>query len=105
MAAGESAGTRPGTPAGGPPPQKSRRRARRRIVHGVLLVALAAGVFGLLPRLGGVTRDAAELRHARPVFVAAAIVAQAASLGSYALLYQQVLASLGRGCRSRWRHG
>jgi hypothetical protein len=42
-------------------------RARRRIVHGVLLVALAADVFGLLPRLGGVTRDAAELRHAGPV--------------------------------------
>ena len=38
----------------------------RWVVHGVLFVALAAGVFGLLPRLGGLTRDAAGLRHARP---------------------------------------
>ncbi len=32
---------------------------------------------------------------ARPAFVAAAVVAQALSLGSYALLYRRVLASLG----------
>ncbi len=43
----------------------------RWIVHGVLFVALAAGVFGLLPRLGGLTRDAAGLRHPRPALVAA----------------------------------
>jgi uncharacterized protein (TIRG00374 family) len=67
----------------------------RRIVHGVIFVALAAGVFGLLPRLGGLAHDAATLRHARPGFVAAAIVAQAASLGSYAQLYRRVLASVG----------
>jgi cytochrome c biogenesis factor len=53
----------------------------RRVVHGVLFLALAAGVFGVLPRLGGLTRDAAGLRHARPTFVIAAVVAQAASLG------------------------
>jgi hypothetical protein len=57
----------------------------RRIVHVVMLVALMVGVFGLPPRLGGLTDDAAALRHARPAFVAAAIVAQAASLGSYTL--------------------
>jgi hypothetical protein len=56
----------------------------RRIVHVVMLVALMVGVFGLLPRLCGLT-DAAALRHARPAFAAAAIVAQAASLGSYTL--------------------
>jgi uncharacterized protein (TIRG00374 family) len=67
----------------------------RWIVHGVMFVALTAGVFVLLPRLGGLSRDAAGLRHARPAFVAAAIVAQAISLGSYALLYRRVLASLG----------
>ncbi len=67
----------------------------RWIVRGVLFVALAAGVFGLLPRLGGLSHDAAGLRHARPAFVAAAVVAQALSLGSYALLYRRVLASLG----------
>jgi uncharacterized membrane protein YbhN (UPF0104 family) len=49
----------------------------------------------LLPRLGGLTRDAAGLRHARPAFVAAAIAAQAVSLVCYALLYRRVLASLG----------
>lgn len=67
----------------------------RWIVRGVLFVALAAGVFGLLPRLGGLRQDATGLRHARPAFVAAAVVAQAVSLGCYALLYRRVLASLG----------
>ncbi len=70
--------------------QKGRRRATRRIINGVMFVALTAGVFGLLPRLGGLTHDAAALRHARPALVAAAIVAQAISLSSYALLYRQV---------------
>ena len=73
----------------------------RWIVRGVLLVALVAGVFGLLPRLGGLTHDAAGLRHARPAFVVAAVVAQALSLGCYALLYRQVLASLGARLRFR----
>jgi uncharacterized protein (TIRG00374 family) len=105
MSASESADTGPNAPAerASPqsvgqdsPQQKGRRRpALRWIVHGVMFVALAAGVFGLLPRLGGLTHDAAGLRHARPAFVAAAIVAQALSLGCYALLYRRVLASLG----------
>ncbi len=51
------------------------RPAARRIANAVLFVALR-GVFGLLPRLGGLTRDAG-LRHARPAFLAAAVVAQA----------------------------
>jgi uncharacterized membrane protein YbhN (UPF0104 family) len=66
-----------------------------------MFVALAAGVFGLLPRLGGLSHDAAALRHARPAFVAVAIVVQAASLGFYALLYRRVLASLGARVRFR----
>jgi hypothetical protein len=37
-------------------------------VHAVLFVALAAGVFGLLPRLGGVAHDAVEPWQARPGF-------------------------------------
>ena len=72
-----------------------RRPAVRWIVHGVLLVALAAGVFGVLPRLGGLTRDAADLRHGRPAFMVAAVVAQAVSLGCYAQLYRHVLGALG----------
>jgi len=64
-------------------------------------VALVAGVFGLLPRLGGLRHDAAGLRHARPAFVAAAIVAQAVSLACYAALYRRVLASLGARLRFR----
>jgi uncharacterized protein (TIRG00374 family) len=71
----------------------------RRIVHGVLFVAVAAGVFGLLPRIGGLTHDAAGLRHARPGAVVAAVIAQAVSLGCYALLYRRVLASLGAQVR------
>jgi uncharacterized protein (TIRG00374 family) len=81
---------------------KARRRpAMRWIVRGVLLVALVVGVFGLLPRLGGLTHDAAALRHARPLFVVMAVVAQAVSLGCYALLYRRVLASLGARLRFR----
>src|SRR5277367_1065759 len=73
-----------------PPQQRGRRRpAVRWIVHGVLL------------RLGGLTRDAAGLRHARPAFLAAAVVAQALSLGSYAQLYRRVLAVLGARVRFR----
>jgi uncharacterized protein (TIRG00374 family) len=85
-----------------PPRQRGRRRpAVRRTLPGVLFVALAAGIFGVLPRLGGLARDAAGLRHARPAFLAAAIAAQAISLGSYALLYRRVLAALGARIRIR----
>jgi uncharacterized protein (TIRG00374 family) len=63
-------------------------------VHGVLLVAFAVGLYTLLPRLGGMARDAAALLHARPAFMAAAVAAQAASLLAYAALYRSVLASL-----------
>jgi uncharacterized membrane protein YbhN (UPF0104 family) len=96
-----------GTPADAgadraPPQHRGRRRpAVRWIVHGLLLGALAAGIFGLLPRLGGLTHDAAGLRHARPALLVAAIVAQAVSLGSYAQLYRRVLAALGARIRFR----
>jgi uncharacterized membrane protein YbhN (UPF0104 family) len=73
----------------------------RWIVHGVPFVALAAGVSALLPRLGGLRHDAAGLRHARPPFLAAAIVAQALSLGCYGQLYRRVLAALGARVRFR----
>jgi hypothetical protein len=68
---------------------------------GVVLVALAAGVFGLLARLGGLT-GAADLRNG-PAFVAAAIAAQAVSLACCALLYRPVLASLGARLAFRLR--
>ena len=76
-------------------PKSRRHTAARWIVHGVLFVALAVGVFALLPRIGGLAHDAAGLRHARAGFVVAAVFAQAVSLGCYALLYRAVLASLG----------
>jgi uncharacterized protein (TIRG00374 family) len=103
MTAQHDADTAPDAQAGRALPQRRGRRrpAVRWIVHGVLLVALTAGIFGLLPRLGGLTRDAAGLRHARPAFLAAAVVAQAVSLGSYAQLYRRVLAALGARIRFR----
>ena len=72
-------------------------------MDGLLAVAMVAGVYLLLPRLGGWAREAAALRHARLAFVVAAIVAQAVSLGCYAGLYRRVLASLERGRPSGWR--
>jgi uncharacterized protein (TIRG00374 family) len=103
MPARQSADTLPDARAGRTSRQQRGRRrpAVRWIAHGVLLVALAAGIFGVLPQLGGLTHEAAGLRHARPVFLAAAIVAQAASLGCYALLYRRVLAALGARVRFR----
>src|SRR6516225_1110145 len=72
-----------------------RRPTTQQVLRSVFFVAVAVGVFALLPRLGGLTHDAARLRHARPGFVVAAVAAQAVSLGCYALLYRRVLASLG----------
>jgi hypothetical protein len=69
----------------------------------MLFAALAVSVFGLLPRLGGLAHDAAALWYARAAFVAAAVLAQAASLAWYALVYRRVLASLGAWARVR--HG
>jgi uncharacterized membrane protein YbhN (UPF0104 family) len=68
-------------------------------LHGLLFAALAAGVFGLLPRIGGLAHDAAGLRHANLAFVVAAVVAQAVSLACYALLYRRVLTSFGARVR------
>jgi uncharacterized membrane protein YbhN (UPF0104 family) len=103
MTAQHSADTQPDARANQAPPRQRgwRHPAVRWIAHGVLFVALVAGIFGLLPRLGGLTRDAAGLRHARPPFLAAAIAAQALSLGCYAQLYRQVLAALGARIRFR----
>jgi uncharacterized membrane protein YbhN (UPF0104 family) len=106
MTAHQSAGTPPEARADRAPPYRGRRRAAVRwtlhwTLHGVLFVALVAGVFGLLPRLGGLTHDAGGLRHARPAFLAAAVVAQALSLGCYAELYRRVLAALGARVRFR----
>jgi uncharacterized protein (TIRG00374 family) len=71
------------------------------IVDAALLLALAAGLFAFLPRLGGLAHDVAALRHARPYLVALSIAAQASSLACYALLYQRVLLSLGVRLRFR----
>jgi hypothetical protein len=55
MTANRSVGTPPDARADRASPlHRGRRRpAVRWIAHGVLLVALAAGIFGVLPRLGG----------------------------------------------------
>ena len=68
-------GRAPPSLLGNPPAaRKARRRtAVRWTMHGLLFVALAVGVFGLLPRIGGLAHDAAGLRHARLAFVVAAL--------------------------------
>jgi uncharacterized protein (TIRG00374 family) len=104
MSAAEPASPAPSGPpgVGRAPSKRGRRRpAVRWIVHGVLLAALTAGVFGLLPHLGGLARDAVGLRQARPAFLVAAVLAEAVSLGCYAQLYRRVLAALGARIRFR----
>jgi len=103
MTAQQSADTPPAARADGASPRPKGRRhpSLRWIAHTVLFVALAAGIFAVLPRLGGLTHEATGLRHARPGFLIAAIVAQAISLGCYAQLYRQVLAALGARIRFR----
>ena len=60
MTAHQRAGIPPEARADRAPPHRGRRRpAVRWIVHGVLFVALVAGVFGLPRRLGGLTHAAA----------------------------------------------
>src|SRR6266702_3637675 len=107
MTAGGKVDTRQKAPPGGasPRPKGGRRPAMRWIVHGVMFVGLVVGLFGLLPRLGGVTHEAADLRHARPAFVAAAVVAQAVSLASYALHTGGCSPRSERGCVSASRRG
>jgi hypothetical protein len=66
MTAHQSAASPPDERADRAPLHRGRRRpAVRWIVHGVLFVALAAGVFGLLPRLGTVKGKARESRRRR----------------------------------------
>ena len=75
MTAHQNAGTSPDARADRAPLHRGRGRPPVRwIVHGVLFVALAVGIFGLLPRLGGLSHEAAGLRHARPAFLVAAVV-------------------------------
>jgi len=58
MTAHQNAGTPPDARADRAPLHGGRRRpAVRWIAHGVLFVALAVGIFGLLPRLGGVETE------------------------------------------------
>jgi uncharacterized protein (TIRG00374 family) len=103
MSAAGPSGPAPDAGADQAPPPRTGRRRRvvRWIVHGVLLAALAVGVFGLLPKVGGLTRDAAGLRQARPAFLVAAVAAEAVSLGCYAQLYRRILAALGARIRFR----
>ncbi|MBO0818786.1 MAG: flippase-like domain-containing protein [Actinobacteria bacterium] len=88
----------PEAPGGSARPGRKHRKLGR-VVQGLLLAALVACVVALVPRIGGFARDAGALRHARPVFAVGAVVAEAISLGCYALLYRQVLASLGARVR------
>ena len=54
MTTHQNPGTPPDAEADRAPLHRGRRRpAVRWIAHGVLFVALAVGIFGLLPRLGG----------------------------------------------------
>src|SRR5260370_22778146 len=84
----QARGRAPSPPRGDSPAARKGRRhpALRWIGHGVLFVALAAGVFGVLPRIGGLTRDAARVPPASPPFVGGAILAQTGTVARYALV-------------------
>ena len=67
----------------------------RTVLNAILLVALGVGIYGLLPRLGGVQHDIADLWHTHAPLVASAAFLQALSLAMYAALYWHVLRNLG----------
>ena len=58
-------------------------------------ILLVAGVYGLLPRLGGLGEEAAVLRHAYLWAVAGALAAEAGSLALYVVFYRRVLQAMG----------
>jgi uncharacterized protein (TIRG00374 family) len=62
----------------------------------VAVVALGAVLYILLPRLGGLGRDADALRHAHLWLAGLAVAVEAASLFVYVLLYRLVLTQMGQ---------
>ena len=64
-------------------------------------VGLGIALYLLIPRLGGLGRDAAELRHAHLWLMILGVVVEIASLGAYVLLYRHLLSSEGAQVKVR----
>lgn len=65
------------------------------IRRGLFFVLLAAVVYFLLPRIGGLRQEAESLRHANWALIGLAIALEAVSLGAYVLLYRHILRAMG----------
>ncbi|WP_298460851.1 lysylphosphatidylglycerol synthase transmembrane domain-containing protein [uncultured Cellulomonas sp.] len=74
------------------PGARSRLRA---LVRVAVLVLLAAGLYGLLPRLGGLAEQAAVLRTADPWLLAPAVAAELGAVVLYVAAFRRVLAEMG----------
>ena len=57
----------------------------------LMVVAAGVAIYLLVPRLGGLSRDAAALRHANFYLVGLGILAEAASLAAYVQLFRDCL--------------
>lgn len=65
------------------------------IRRALFLVLLAAVVYFLLPRVGGLSKETASLRHANWALIGLAIALEGISLGAYVLLYRRILRAMG----------
>ena len=60
----------------------------------LLLLLLAAIVYFLLPRVGGLRQEAASLRHASWGLIGLAVALEGVSLLAYVLLYRHILLTM-----------
>ena len=61
------------------------------IKRAIMLIVAGVAIYLLVPRLGGISRDAAALRHANLWLVLLGIAAEALSLAAYVTLYRGLL--------------
>jgi uncharacterized membrane protein YbhN (UPF0104 family) len=61
----------------------------------LLIVVLGVVVYVVLPRVGGLRKDALALRHARLWLAGIGVAVEALSLFAYVLLYRMVLLQMG----------
>jgi uncharacterized protein (TIRG00374 family) len=70
-------------------------RRLRLVVRGAVVLLLAAGLYGFLPRVVGLAEQASVLRSANPWVATAAALVQVVSIALYVVAFQRILAEMG----------